>query len=387
MRIRTDEDYMSRGSVKKQKRAGANSWTVRIFLGRDSKTHKRRYVNYTVEGTRKTAEQFKTARLREIDQGTYVEPTRLTLSEYLDQWLISVAGRLKECTAIDYAEKMRIYVRPAIGSRRLDALQPIELQKLYSDMLCRGLSPRTVRYAHSILSAAFKEAVDLRIIARNPVERLKLPKQVRREMQALSPEQAVKFIEASQGTRYGVVFVFALVTGMRPEEYLALRWSDVDLQKATATVQRTISWRAVDAKYKYGETKTAGSRRIIDLPAFLIKDLMKHKADQWQKKGKDNYKDQDLVFVNRVGDPINRRDLGHYYFKPLLKKAGLPDMPLYSLRHSCATLLLAEGEYVKVVSERLGHASSKMTLDNYSHVLPGMQRAASDRMERLLKRG
>ena len=250
----------------------------------------------------------------------------------------------------------------------------------------RGLSARSVRYIHAVLSSAFKQAVRWHMLARNPCEAVELPRMAQREMQAFSPEEATRFLKAAAEDKHAVLFTFALATGMRSEEYLALRWSDVDLQKGTATVVRTLIWRK-GGEWYFGEPKTSRSRRTVPLPASVLRTLTEHKrnqAAQRLKAGAD-YQNNELVFAMRDGRPILLRTLDRRHFKPTLRRAKLSEsFRLYDLRHSCATLLLAANEHPKVVSERLGHASITLTLDTYSHVLPSMQQAASEKLEGIL---
>ncbi len=227
-----------------------------------------------------------------------------------------------------------------------------------------------------------------RVLAQNPATLVELPKQSRKEMQSLSPEDAAKFLEAATEDSYGLVFTLALITGMRPEEYLGLQWKDVDLQTGVVTVQRALIWRSTLGWY-FSEPKTSGSRRSIPIPNSLTRALTEHRRRQAEERLKagPKYQAHDLVFANSEGSPLMRRNLVRRHFKPILKRAGLPEsIRLYDLRHSCATLLLAANENPKVVGERLGHASIRMTMDVYSHVLPSMQRAASDKLEILLSR-
>jgi integrase len=224
------------------------------------------------------------------------------------------------------------------------------------------------------------------MLARNPCEAVELPRMARREMQAFSPEEATRFLTAAAEDAHVTVFAFALSTGMRPEEYLALKWSDLDLLKGAAMVQRTLIWRK-GGEWYYGEPKTARSRRTVPLPASTISALQEHKrkqAAQRLKLGAD-YLNNELVFARPDGRPILLRTLDRLHFKPTLRRAKLSEsFRLYDLRHSCATLLLAANEHPKVVSERLGHANIILTLDTYSHVLPSMQQAASEKLESIL---
>jgi integrase len=174
---------------------------------------------------------------------------------------------------------------------------------------------------------------------------------------------------------------------MRPEEYLGLRWVDVDFVKATVVVKRALVWRTKGGGWYFTEPKTSRSRRTIPLPSSMIRCLVQHKRRQSEERLKlgSEWQDHDLVFTTGLGTPLNISNLTRKHFKPALERAGLPKtIRLYDLRHTCATLLLGAGENPKVVSERLGHASIILTLDVYSHVLPDMQRAATDKLENLL---
>lgn len=293
---------------------------------------------------------------------------------------------MRERTHDDYSQLLKRYVEPAIGDKRLCDVRPLDIQSLYADMTRRGLSARTVRYTHSILSSAFKQAINWHMLIFNPCQSVGLPRAVRREMKALTPSDAEKFLKAAYANEHGVIFVFALATGMRPEEYLGLKWSDLDLDHCTAIVQRVLIRRKGGGWY-FGETKTARSRRTIPIPTTLVQMLKVHRRKQMETKLKEGatYQNNDLVFATVEGAPHHSRNLARRHFLAILTSAKLPlNFRLYDLRHSCATLLLVAGENPKVVSERLGHASVVLTLDTYSHVLPSMQQAATDKLETLL---
>jgi integrase len=365
---------------------GERTWLVRIFTGRDSKG-KRRYLNKTIHGTKKDAEKYFTATQRDRDLGVFIEACTLSVNEYLNKWLETAARpRLRERTLSDYTEKMKRYVRPAIGEKKLADVRPLDIQTFYGEMQERGLSARTVRYTHAILSSAFKQAIKWHMLARNPCEAVELPRAERREMKAFSPEEAGRFLKASKEDEQGVIFAFALATGMRPEEYLALKWSDMDLDKGLAVVRRALVWRKGGGWY-FDEPKTSRSRRTVPLPLSLLQSLITHRRKQAEARLKAGtaYQNNDLIFATGEGTPHNSRNLTHRHFQPILERAELPStFRLYDLRHSCATLLLAAGENPKVVSERLGHASIVLTLDTYSHVLPSMQQAATEKLEKML---
>jgi integrase len=217
-------------------------------------------------------------------------------------------------------------------------------------------------------------------------------------MKVLTPDQAAAFMKATVLDKWKPFFSLMLSSGVRPGEALGLKWSDVDFVKNRITICRSLT-RTEGGGWELQEPKTNRSRRTIPLPAGVIDDLkeLKQKQDQeaaerkrvikWNLKGKETaekYNDHDFVFASDNGEPMSDKNLFRRHFKPLLKDAKLPDIRLYDLRHTCATLLLAAGENPKIVSERLGHASITLTLDTYSHVLPDMQQAAVEKLEALL---
>lgn len=336
----------------------------------------------------RSAQKVLTEALRDMDAGTFVEPTSLILNNYLDRWLETAARpRVTERTHVGYKRLLDCHVKPELGLRKLSEVRPLHIQKLYTDMQERGLSARTVRYLHAVLSSALKQAVRWGMLPRNPAEWVELPKQTRKEMHALSPDEAARFLKAATEDRWGVLFAFALATGMRPEEYLGLQWKDVDLEGGAVTVRRALIWRAKGGGWYFGEPKTARSRRLIPLPATTLRALAEHRRKQAEGRLKagPSYQQHDLVFATPTGGPLMPHNLKCRHFRPILERAKLPQsFRLYDLRHSCATLLLAAGEHPKVVSERLGHASVTLTLDTYSHVLPTMQEAASQKLEKML---
>lgn len=366
---------------------GEKVWVVRIFQGRDE-AGKRRYLNKTVCGTKKDANTYLSTTLAAMSQGTFVESSPMTVDDYLDRWLHNAArGRLRERTFSDYSELLERYVRPAIGGKKLSSLRPLDIQSLYTKMQERSLSARTVRYTHAVLTSALKQAVKWLMLSQNPAAAVDLPKSTRKEMKALSAKEAERFLSAASEDRWAIVFALALATGMRPEEYLALQWKDIDLGRGIATVQRVIVWNRKGGGWTLTEPKTSKSRRSIPLPASILRFLRTHKRHQGEQKLKAGaqYQPNDFVFATNEGAPLLIRNLLRRHFKPILIRAGLPEsIRLYDLRHTCATLLLAANEHPKIVSERLGHSNITLTLDTYSHVLPSMQKAASEKLERIL---
>ncbi len=359
------------------------SWLVRVFLGRDDKTGKRRYYNETVQGTKKDAQKVLNEKLSSADKGKLVKKTSLKVKEFLAEWLQTIVkARVREATFDSYEYHLKQYVYEELGNRKLSNLCTLEIQKHFNKMK-EKYSSRTIRYVFSILKDALNKAVEQKYISDNPCNLVEIPKKQKREINVFSPIQAQRFLEAAKGDKHGIIFEFALLTGARPEEYLALKWSDVEFSRGTVTFQRTLIWRKGGGWYFDEEMKTTLSRRTIPLPKTLLSKLREHRIKQAEKMLKTGafYERNDLVFATDEGQPIRYGNLTKRHLHGILKTAELGHHRLYSLRHSCATLLLASGENMKVIQERLGHADVNLTLSTYSHVLDGMQAQASDKLE------
>ena len=357
-----------------------NSYTVRIFMGRDPNTGKRKYQNRTVRGNKKDAQRVLNALLRQQDMGELMlEPVRMTVQEYLDHWLeVAAKPRLRQNTFEKYRDMMVRYVYPDYGTIKLPKFSPVHIQELYTKLqVDRGLAPRTVRYCHSVLNSALGQAVKWRMVTTNSAQHVDLPKQQKKEMLALSDKEAQRFLEiAKVESIHYVLFATLLGTGLRPSEAFGLQWSDIDFIRRALRVQRVVSIASNGWSFK--PPKTNKSRRSVALPDHLIQLLLEHREMQEPSH-------LDLVFPNGSGNPLNISNIIYRDFKPIAKKAGLPKrLRLYDLRHTHATLLLMAGVHPKIVSERLGHSTITLTMDTYSHVLPGMQEESAQKLDALL---
>lgn len=349
---------------------------VRIFAGSDPQTGKRKYINEKVRGNKKDAEKVLTALLRKLDMGELVlEPTHMSVQEYLEHWLeVAAKPRLDSSTHKEYGNMMRRYVYSPLGNKKLTKLTPIDIQEVYSDMTNSGLSARVVRYTHAVLSNSLTQAVKWRILSQNPAQYVDLPKQRKTEMKCLSEKEVQLFLElAKQDTHY-VLFTVMVSTGVRIGEVLGLKWVDFDPVKNVITIQR--SWGRLGKGYGFKPPKTKCGFRNVTIPMSLTQLLLEHKkAQPWESE---------LIFPSQNNTPLNERNITNRHFKPLLKQAELPDIRLYDLRHTHATLLLNADVHPKIVSERLGHSSIQLTLDTYSHVLPNMQQESAEKLENII---
>ncbi len=276
---------------------------VRIFTGRDTKG-KRKYVNKTIHGTKKDAQHYLTAKLREQDLGLILEASVLTLGEFLDQWLeTAVRPRVSPRTADGYASLLERYIRKPLGQKKLEKLQAIDIQKAYAEIQVKGLSARIVRHTHSALHNALKQAVRWNMLQKNVAEFVELPKVPHVERRVLSPEESQSFLNKAETMPHGLIFEFALLSGMRPEELLALQWSDLDFERCTAQVNRALVRHK--GSWTFEKPKTAKSRRIITLSEPLMQKLIAHKRIQNETRLRNGlvWENNDLVFCTDNGTP------------------------------------------------------------------------------------
>jgi integrase len=364
----------SRGSVY---RRGA-TWTAHATWGTGPA---KRQIKRGGFRTRKEAQAALTELLASIDAGTFVTPSRLTVARYLDAWLEGrAAAGLRPSTVAGYRQRVERYVVPRIGTLPLQGLSALDLDRLYATLASDGgLSLATVRAVHAVLSKSLADAERKGLVTRN-VARLASPPKTSAtrapEMTVWTPGELASFLGAVAGHRYGPAMRTAAMTGLRRSELLGLRWADVDLDAAALMVRQSV--QLVDGRIVVGDVKTARSRRRIDLDAGTVAVLRTHRRAQSAERlmvGA-GWADHGLVFCAPDGRPLNP-DTVSQWFDRTVRRSELPRIRLHDLRHTHATHLLAAGVNVKIVSERLGHASVAFTLDTYGHVMPGQQASAA----------
>jgi integrase len=359
-------------------------WRIRLCIGRDA-TGKQLYLHETVYGKKTDADKALTRMLTAIDTGRAVTRDRQTLDEWTRRWLAIHCTRAGERTRWDYEQILRRYLTPELRTRRLTALTASDLQRWVNQLSARGLSPRTVRSAHGAVRASLNKARRLGMIGVNVAELVDLPRQAHNEMRTFSAAEAERFLCGAEaaGSRYYPLFALMLHTGLRPGELAGLKWEDFD--GVTLRVVRALKQGRAGEPRKLGPTKTH-KPKVIPLGERAKRALALQR--RWIVERKlllgASFHDEGRIFTNDVGGPLEFSNVRERQFKPLLRELGLPDIRLYDLRHTCASLLLAAGENIKVVSERLGHVNATVTLNTYVHVLPGMQAQASERLDELL---
>jgi len=320
-------------------------------------------------------------------RGIVVDDKNLTVSEYLDRFLEDVQrGSVRESTYSRDKYLITNHVKPALGRVKLKNLGAMHLQRLYREKRDAGLSASTVQKVHHILHKSLAQAVRWDLIARNPTDNAKAPTPTSKEMHPLSASEARKLLEAAGGDRLEALYVLAIHTGMRRGELLGLKWSDVDLENSRIGIRRTLTRTDSGKRYTLGDPKTKRSHRTVRITPQAVEALRRHLTNQMEEIERlgDIYIDQGLVFTTEVGTPINPSNLRQRSFAPLLDRAGLPRITFHDLRHTCASLLFQKNVHPKLVQELLGHASVAITLDTYSHMLPGMGDQAAVAMENAL---
>ncbi|MBM3456918.1 MAG: site-specific integrase [Armatimonadetes bacterium] len=365
-----------RGHIRER---GENRWALVVELPRDPGTGKRRQKWVTVQGTRRQAQRRLNELLTEVQAANYTAPPRQTLREYLEDWLTHYLPSLvKESTVRTYGTLLRTYVSPHLGALRLGDLRPPHLARLYQTLLKTGsrsggpLRAPTVCMVHTTLSSALGYAVRLGLLASNPATQVSPPRRDHYEAAVLTLEQTTLLLEAAQehSPWLHLVILLAVTTGLRRGEILGLRWSDIDWEHRRLTVHQTVEGRS-QAALQIGTPKTAGSRRAVELPQLTLTALT-----AYQQHAR-------LILCQGDGSPLAPPAVSSHVAR-LLRRLDLPGT-MHTLRHTHATLLLVAGVHARVVSERLGHSTVKITLDRYSHVVPGLDRGAADSLQALLE--
>jgi len=373
-----------RGHIAKK----GNRYYAVIYEGTDPVNGRERHRWYPGGGTRKEAERLLTELVKRNHDGDYRAPERITLGTYLvERWLPTKKAQLRPSTFDSYRRNTEIHVIPRIGPIPLQRLTPEDLDSFYADLLVDGrrngagggLAPKTVRYIHGMIRKALADACRKGTVVRNVADLAEAPKPSagsKREMRVWTAEQLRQFLAEIDGHRLHPAFFLAANTGMRRGEVLGLQWRDVAIDSGRLSVRHAV----LNVAYELvtSDVKTATSRRVIDLEPRTVGVLRSwRRAQREERMALGLRPDEDgLVFAQPDGSPIHP-DLFSQTFDRHLVKSALPRIRLHDLRHTHASILLAAGVPVKVVSERLGHSSPAFTMSVYQHVLPGMQADAA----------
>lgn len=318
-----------------------------------------------------------------LRNGGTVPAERQTFAQFARRWEEGVRATVRERTYRGYCQLLG-QATGALGRIPLVRLAPSDLMRLYDERRKAGAKPLTVLHLHRAVYRCLRDAERWGDAARNVARLVDPPKATRPEMHALTASEARRLLEPAKGDRLEALLVVALATGMRQGELLGLSWRDVDLDAGTISVRASLV--PTSRGLELLEPKTARSRRRIEIEPRVAAALRRHRAAQEMERrvAADAYQDRGLVFCSMIGTPLDRQHVTVRWFRPLLRTAGLPLVRWHDLRHSYASIALAQGVHPKVVQEALGHSTIAVTMDLYSHSVPSLGREAARTMGAVL---
>jgi integrase len=356
---------------------------------------KRRRRKVTAETKWQAQEKLRKLQ-KQADDGQLTDAGALTLEQYLRRWLATTKGKVATHTYLPYERDCNLYLIPHAGRVPLAKVTALHVEKLYADLAAAGVSPAMQRKAGVTLSAALSAAVKLRLVMHNVAKDVKKPRHVPKDIRPLDPDQWARFMAAAKEDRLCALYITWVDSCAREGELFALTWADVDFDAGAITVTKEVE--EVKGHLSLKEVKTKKSRRRIALSAFTMEALAEHRQ---RMLAEGNYRPDATVFCDTEGGWLRKSNMQRRSFEVIVERANataggadgepksppLPPIRPYDLRHTGATLLLLAGENPKVVSERLGHSTVVLTLNTYSHVLPGMQERAASKMDAIFRAG
>lgn len=322
------------------------------------------------------AEAFANSVESDIDRGQYLDPAagKVTVAAWAKEWL-ATTRHLKPKTQEGYEGLLRKHIIPRLGARSLASVRPIDVRKFVSELVDAGYSPSRVRQARHLLGMLFSAAVENGAIASSPVTGVKLPREQRREMQVLTADQ-VSLIAEAVPHRYRALIYLLAYGGLRWGEAAALRRGRVNILRARIEVSEAVA--ETSKGLHYGSTKTYQTRSVA-IPGFLKDMLAEHMASHVGKER------DALLFTTEAGAPLRNNNWRSRVWGPALKEARLPKVRIHDLRHTCATLLIAQGAHAKAIQRHLGHSSIQITFDTYGHLLPDEQDRVADALDQTFR--
>lgn len=354
------------------------SWTIVINLPRDPSTGRYPQRWLTIRGSKPTAEKKAIELLYNMDGGSSLNPSKIKLEDYLDIWLHQIKPRVRSETYRRYCEICLMHIKPVLGYIPIDDLRTEDIRQYYNNL---NQSPNSIRQHHAVLHHALKDAVKGGLINRNIIETVSPPPKELKEMQTWTTEEMNQFIEFNRELKIYPLFYLALFTGMRRSELLGLQWSDIDWLGSQLSVRRAYHQRGKIKEFTIPKTKK--SIRSIALSPSTIKVLRDLYAKTHQNRNLGGASSQGVFWSDGQTPSPNMISKA---WQRACKKAGVRVIRFHDARHTHATILLQQGIHPKIVQERLGHYSIQITLDTYSHVVPGMQESAADGFDKVLNR-
>lgn len=371
-------------SIRKRKLSNGK-YTYQAVVERGEDENGKRLRETKTFKTKREAEAFLNEKKSDINNGTYIEPSKITVSQALDEWFeTEVKPRLAPATIKSYSNNIENHIRPALGNILLQKLTPTNVQIFYNSLdKEKNLSKRSIKYIQDNLHCCLKHFVNQQIIPRNVCDFVTIPKKESTKLKNdfYTLEEATALLKAVDNDRLMPVFYFGML-GMRRSELLAITWKDIDFSNSTISINKNLV--VIDSKVHIGQCKTKSSIRNIPVPETVMIKLKEHKIRQLEEKMNciGRYKDKDLVICKLNGEYIKPATLSSIFPK-LLKKYGMREIRLHDLRHTYCSLAL---NYFNIpastVAANCGHASTKLTLDTYSHVDPSVQKQSAEAFEK-----
>jgi integrase len=371
------------------RRRGERSWEIKFELGTDPLTGRRITKYQSYKGTKREAQD----KLNELQvaakKGDYVDPSKTTLSEFIDRWAAWAATQVSAKTLERYKELAAHHIRPQLGAARIQRLKPVNFAELYGKLQSpkpdgAGLAARTVGHVHRLLHQIFQQARVWEVVTTNPVELARPPKVVAKEIEILAPDQIKTVLHSLRGRSLYPVAVIGLATGMRRGEIVALRWRDIDLDGGKIRVERSLEQTAAGLVFK--EPKTNAGRRTIGIPTSVVTELREHWRRQQERRlalGLGKAGPDDLVVPRDDGTPWPPDRLSTTWPKTIAR-LKLPKVTLHALRHTHVSQLIAAGLDVVSVSRRIGHSNPTVTLNVYAHLFGNTDERAAAVVEAAL---
>ena len=386
------------GSIRERTRKTKNGkqvkyWEGRVTVGYDPGTGKQRQRTITGKTQKEVREKMQEMEV-DLNRGTYQEPCKLTVGQWLDIWVETYTINCKTRTKNTYKSDIRLHIKPAMGAIPLEALNAHTIQTFYNDLVQgkakdNPLSSKTVRGVHGVLHKALKQAVMNGYLRSNPTDSCTLPRRIKPEIKPLAEQEVAAFLKEIEGQRFEDIFITALFSGTREGEVLGLTWNCIDFRQNTILVEQQLQLHQEEgiSAYTLEETKNSKTRRIT-VASKVMSALHHRKIMQMQDQliaGASWNNSLGLVFTNELGQPL-RKSTVYRDFKKAVAAIGRPDARFHDLRHTFATLSLHSGDDIKTVQENLGHATAAFTLDVYAHATDMMKKESADRMDALIRR-
>jgi integrase len=334
--------------------------------------------------TQKEARDWVNETLGKIDHGLTFDGAHLSVAQYMESWLSGKTIARRPSTVRNYRRYMDLYILPAIGGMKLQAVLPAHIRQLYIRMQSEGKGARTIQLVHVTLHCAFSQAVKEGLVSYNPMDAVERPRVETKRFNILTEDQARMFTAAIEGHPLQALFYLAITTSMRKGEILGLMWSDVDWEKSTLRVERQLQPLSFEGGALV-PTKTKSGRRNIIVADGALAQLKAHREKQALQKALagDRWKEHGMIFTTSIGTYIDQTKVSRA-FKQMLQEAGLPDIRFHDLRHTSLSILLENGIPVNTVQSRAGHSKASVTTDIYGHAMARSQQEAARMIEKIV---